>query len=363
MKNIVASLKNVRGLSYHIIGWLIFIAYEVIFVTLIRGAGSGENAIGGYLLPYLINICLFYFHSRMIITPAIGGDRRSYILFIILTIAELSVYVLIMLFISWAFHPKNGTYIAFLRNVQPVTALSNLWRGLYFLIFSTAYWFVYRYFANEEKLRQAETRALRQKEERNEVEIRLISTQNAFLRSQINPHLLFNTLNFIYSEIQEVSPKASEAILILSEMMRYSLSEAKVDGKVPIESEIEQIEHLININQFRFNNKLCLRLNKMVDGNGNNTIFPLLLVPFVENIFKYAELQDKENPASVFINVNNNNLSFETTNLKKRTVNFYTPGIGIENVKKRLIAFYPNNYTFNIRETETIFSVHLSVNL
>jgi two-component system, LytTR family, sensor kinase len=142
--------------------------------------------------------------------------------------------------------------------------------------------------------------------------------------------------------------------------MRYSLVENKADGKVGLEKEAEQIENLIRINQYRFDNKLCLALESKGKLEGNR-IAPLLLVPFVENLFKYADLLDTDQPARLCLSVENDVMEFSTFNKKRRTVAFSSPGIGIENVKTRLAAFYSGRYTLELEDRDPFFSVHLKI--
>jgi two-component system LytT family sensor kinase len=347
-----------RQVIYHVAAWVIFIAYEVSFVTLIRGVVSNVSAWGGYIVPYIINISFFYFHALVTMSAGFGKRPNRISLFILLVLLELCVYLFTMQINDWVFlhHPFS------LINPAKIKFIQQLWRGIYFLIFSTAYWLIQRSFINEQKLKQAETKALLQQQEKKEMELKLISAQNAFLQSQINPHLLFNTLNFIHSEVEPHSEKASEAIIILSDMMRYSISDTKTDGKVLLEKEIGQIENLIRINQFRFDNKLCINL--VTEGEfGHIRIIPLLLVPFVENVFKYAEITDGASPVQISIQLSDNKLHFQTFNKKRRKDNFRSPGIGIDNINKRLLSYYPDRFVLDIIDSEATFSVGLKIEL
>jgi LytS/YehU family sensor histidine kinase len=209
-------------------------------------------------------------------------------------------------------------------------------------------------------MKEIEQKALIEEKERQRLELELVSSQNAFLQAQINPHLLFNTLNFIHSEVQEVSETASQAIITLSDMMRYSLVENTMDGKVSLEKEIEQIENLIRINQYRFNNKLCLRLD--VEGEFETArIVPLVLVPFVENLFKYADLTDASNPANVRLSVKDGIMEFSTFNKKRKTISFSSPGIGINNIRTRLQSTYGDRFSLELDEHDSDFSVYLKI--
>ncbi|MGZ8551476.1 MAG: sensor histidine kinase [Chitinophagaceae bacterium] len=355
-------LTKRRQILYHCIGWAVFIVYEITLVKFVRGAsGIHDPVLTAYVIPYVINISFFYFHAFVVMPFCTDKKPGRLVLFGLLLLTELVVYLLLMGMKDLSFLNKETDFLSSLYSSE-VDFIRQLWRGIYFLIFSTAFWLIHRSFKKEQLLKEAETSALMRQQEKKELELRLISSQNAFLQSQISPHLLFNTLNFIHSEVQQVSDKASDAIITLSDMMRYSLSESKSDGKVELERELEQIENLIKINQTRFDKKLCIEF--VTEGDfSNSRIIPLLLVPFVENLFKYADLTDEKAPVRIGARIKANLLLFETFNKKRRTISFPSPGIGIQNVTTRLSSYYPDRFSLAIDEAQSTFSVSLEVEL
>lgn len=350
-----------RQVGYHVVAWTVFILYEVSFVQIIRWSHGTVPVWTGYILPYIINMALFYVHAFGNMKTCFDTGRKKMLLFVLLVGAELLVYLLCMGLKEYAALPHHTPPYLSLFASQ-IDFIQQLWRGIYFLIFSTAFWLIHSSFQKAQRLKEAETRALLQQQEKRELELRLMSTQNAFLRSQINPHLLFNTLNFIHNEVEQLSPKASDAIITLSDMMRYSMAETRVDGKVELSREVEQIKNLIVINQFRFEGRLFILLS--TEGNLQQAdIIPLLLIPFVENLFKYAELTDASDPVLIYIGVEQGRLRFKTHNKKRRTVSYRSPGIGIDNVKTRLQSYYADHYYLDIQSTKTHFSVNLNIEL
>jgi two-component system, LytTR family, sensor kinase len=355
MNNYKSSLR--QQIFYHVLAWMIFIAYEVSIVVLIESASGHYSPARMYIVPYLINIALFYLHA-WILSYCFSAEQRRILLFLLLVILEFSVYIFL---ISLLQNPSavKKRYLFFHFSSEAAFARA-IWRGIYFMLFSSAYWGVLRSFKRIRNMKEIEQKALIEEKERQRLELELVSSQNAFLQAQINPHLLFNTLNFIHSEVQEVSETASEAIITLSDMMRYSLVENTMDGKVSLEKEIEQIENLIKINQYRFNNKLCLRLD--VEGEFQTArIVPLVLVPFVENLFKYADLTDASNPASVRLTVKDGVMEFSTINKKRKTISFSSPGIGINNIKTRLQSTYGDRFSLELADHDSSFSVYLKI--
>jgi sensor histidine kinase YesM len=337
---------------------MVFIAYEVSIVFVVEGASGHHSPLRLFIVPYALNIILFYVHAGVALNYCFSNEKRKVLLFVLIAVFELSIYILFISLLQTGSGTKKRFLIFYFTN--DVFFARTVWRGIYFMIFSTAYWVINRSFKRIQKMKEIERKALMEEKERQRLELELVSSKNAFLQAQINPHLLFNTLNFIHSEVQEVSETASEAIITLSDMMRYSLVENKMDGKVALQKEVEQIENLIKINQYRFNNKLSLELNTKGEFDAIR-IVPLLLVPFVENVFKYADLTDAAHPATINLHVENEVMEFSTINQKRKTVSFSSPGIGINNVKTRLQSSYKDSFSLQLKDSESIFSVYLKI--
>jgi two-component system, LytTR family, sensor kinase len=342
----------------HLTGWAIFIAYEMTLVAIVENASGQHSPLWLFAASYAINIGLFYFHALFVLNYCFSGAHRKIVLLLLMIGLELSVYLfLTSLLQTGTARKKNFLVFTF---INEVVFARQIWRGVYFLIFSTAFWVIQRSFERVKRIKELEKRGLIEEKERQHLELKLVSAENAFLQAQINPHFLFNTLNFIHSEIQEVSDKASDAIITLSDMMRYSLIENKMDGKLELEKEIQQIENLIKINQYRFNNKLCFKFNTAGQFE-NCRVVPLILVPFAENVFKYADLTDDANPAIVNVHVWEGVMEFSTFNKKRKTVSFSSPGIGIKNVQTRLKSYYPERFFLEIKGDDGYFFVYLKI--
>lgn len=343
--------------SYHVLAWMIFIAYEVSIVFVVEHASGIYSPARLYIASYIMNIALFYLHA-WVLGYCFSTAHKNLFLFLLLLVAELSVYIFLVSLLQKTSGVKKRFLFFYFSN--EVAFARAVWRGIYFMIFSSAYWGISESFKRIRKMKEIEQKALIEEKERQRLELELISSKNAFLQAQINPHLLFNTLNFIHSEVQEVSETASEAIITLSDMMRYSLVENTMDGKVSLEKEIEQIQNLVKINQYRFSNKLCLQFD--VQGDFETVrIVPLVLVPFVENLFKYADLTDIGNPAKVQLYVKHGIMEFSTFNKKRKTISFSSPGIGINNIRTRLQSCYDDRFSLQLQDHDSSFSVHLKI--
>ena len=150
---------------------------------------------------------------------------------------------------------------------------------------------------------EAENRVLQLQEEKVMLQTQLLESEINFLRAQINPHFLFNCLNFFYSEMLDTQPKVADGIITLSEIMRYSLQDfSKTGGLANLQQELEHIQNVIKIHKMRFANNLFINLE--VDGNPENIqIAPMVLITLVENIFKHGDLHDAKKPASIICSI------------------------------------------------------------
>lgn len=229
-------------------------------------------------------------------------------------------------------------------------------------VFGAAIWMIKRSFEKEQRLKQAKKLVTALEKEKQELKLKLSLSQNDLYRAQVNPHLLFNVLNFIHSEIQDLSPKTSEAVIALSELMHYSLLETPKDGKIELKREVEQITHLINIHQCRFGHRLPIRFR--TEGVfENKNIIPMLLLPLVENLLKYADLANAEEPAIIHIQLNGDALCCSTFNKKKKMTPISSTGIGLANVNARLQFHYPDAHSLHIRDSTESYHLALFITL
>ncbi|HEU4555004.1 MAG TPA: histidine kinase [Chitinophaga sp.] len=350
-----------KTIPYHVLGWTLFILYELSAIPL-RHIPKDRGVYFDYVFPYMINILLFYFHAHVTLDSSFRPNRNAYALFFLLILTELALYLGLMILLDSLSRDTSMNIFTQLVKGNPTPLLLQLWRGIYFIGFSSAYWFALRSMASERKVLQLEKDKMQYQIDRNNLEKDYIEMQNAYLQSQVNPHLLFNTLNFVYNNVQQASQEASEAIILLSELMNFSLREPEADGKVDLEKEVEQIKNIIKINQIRFNNRLYID----VEFNGDFSearIIPMGLLPFIENVFKHANLTDKDYPGKITVNYNCESVELVTLNKKKNRSKAVSHGIGLANIRKRLDNIYKNNYTLTINNGEQDFYVHLIIKL
>jgi hypothetical protein len=203
---------------------------------------------------------------------------------------------------------------------------------------------------------------LKVEQTKEEIEKEMLRTELSFLKTQINPHFFFNTLNNIYSLAITGSDKTASAILKLSAIMRYILTETKYDW-VPIQSEIDFLNDYIELQKVRLTDNVALNVN--INGTiTNQKVAPLLFIPFVENAFKYGVSTVENSFIHINLNIKENSIVFSVENsIAANAGNTLTEttGIGIKNVERRLALLYPDMHKLTIEKEKNTFRVTLTL--
>lgn len=207
--------------------------------------------------------------------------------------------------------------------------------------------------------------ANRKEKEAIQSEKEKLETELKFLKSQVNPHFLFNSLNNIYSLSVMESPQTPESIMQLSEILRYMVYDADAD-QVPLKNEILYIENYVSLKKLKDSRGMDIRLS--LDNTGQDLmIAPLLFIPFVENAFKHSMIEDL---TSGYINIDlkrqGRSIDFRVENSvpEKAFTKDRVGGVGLENTVKRLALLYPGDqHQLTIKKEDHLFSVHLRLQL
>lgn len=191
-----------------------------------------------------------------------------------------------------------------------------------------------------------------------QTQLRLKEQELKFLKMQIHPHFLFNTLNTLYGFALRKSEKAPEMILKLSNLLDYILYQVD-KPKVLLQDEINHIEDYISLEKLRFQESLQVIFDEKVMDH-QFEIAPMLLLPFVENAFKHGNQIDGVLKVTIYVSVDENELNFtiENSAIKKE---HSKNGIGLENSKKRLEMLYENQYFLEILQEEKLFKINLKI--
>lgn len=341
----------------HAICWVIYIAYEISFVRFSVGRSA---PVLHYVCYYALNISLFYFNAYVLLAAALR-NKLPYLAIVGLMLAELLVYLLLKYLLDGLLAAPGAAVPRYLEYMR-LLVVPNLYRGISFLGSSTLYWSVRGVIRFQRQVYETERERLVALKEKAELERNLAESVNAYLQQQINPHFLFNTLTFIHNTYYKYSPEASQCVLLLSDIMRFSLEEVGENGKTGLDKEIEQVNNFIELNQLRFHHALNLDVQIAGDFEGREVI-PLILLTLTENIFKHGYLKDKAAPARLYVNLDQNDtLHFHSWNLKKHEPgNKRLRAIGIRNVIKRLEYSYRDNYTLDINDEADSYEIRLKI--
>ena len=333
----------------HIVIWLGLYTLAVFFFRMI---GPFTQTDGTLLLPVtvgtVINILIFYTVSLYLIPRfALTGRIRAFLIWVAVvvigfTLIETLIDFFFLVFIfSSEDEPFTGQFIT---------------NGLIHLIFASialGYGFTRNWLINEKKKRRL------QKEK--------LSAELNFLKTQLNPHFLFNVLNMAYSSAsQSGDDRTADIIEKLSGLMRYMIYESNVE-KVEVEREIQYIRNYINLQKMRLSADIPVTINFTVDGNpAGMRIAPLILISFIENAFKYGIKLEKKTSIEISLKFQNRSMEFITFNRifkNSNSMNEKTSGIGIANTRKRLDILYHDKHVLEIDNNGREFRVKLVLDL
>lgn len=341
----------------HVLLWLLFILYESVVIGLITGVFGNLST---YISHYALILLLFYSHANYSLPWVFKNNRRAVWKLPIIVGIEIVVFILISYCID---ELLIATHLLKLQHYKLTyqNSLQSLYRGIYFMGFSTGYYFILRYNRERRKTNELEKQRLNDIIYRQKSEQELTKAQNAFLKAQINPHFLFNTLDFIYHNIVSLSPTAADTVITLAEMMRYAIDSDKMGDVIPLGDEIDQVENLLYLNQIRKNHELRF-LFQYEEKVREINLIPLVLLTMVENIFKHGNLTEQGHNAVVRIYLKDGALFIETDNLidnKKKDAGNHK---GLSNIQQRLKYAYGDDIIFDYHADEANhFKVQLGI--
>jgi len=198
--------------------------------------------------------------------------------------------------------------------------------------------------------------------QKSELQAKTTSSELALLRSQINPHFLFNTLNNLYSLVYKKSDEAPSVVMKLSEIMRYMLYDASSE-KVLLDKEIGYLKSFIHLNELRLKEDNFTEF--IIQGDvSDKMIPPMLLIPFVENAFKHGLKKFRIPGIMIHMELSVNRLDFDIRNYFSESGKISdrsTGGVGLENVKRRLEIIYPAQHNLTFEITNEVYHVHLKI--
>ena len=220
--------------------------------------------------------------------------------------------------------------------------------NLQLFVFTTAVKFIKHWYQNDKQIKELKNNNLQ--------------SELSLLKSQINPHFLFNTLNSIYYLIGKKPAKGQEAVLKLSELLSHQLYDNKRD-KIELQKEVENLKNYISLEEIRYQDSVVLEATYSPSINGE-MIAPMLLLPLVENAFKHGHTTAGKCYISLAIGVENGELHFHCKNsIHKKPNETSQKGIGLHSVKRRLTLLYPGKHFFHVATSDEFYSVDLKLKL
>src|SRR5579875_760125 len=200
---------------------------------------------------------------------------------------------------------------------------------------------------------------IKNQDEKRALENAQLHAEVHLLKSQINPHFLFNTLNSIYTQAYQKSPHTQQSILKLSEILRYMIYDTTSES-IALEKDIHYLASYIDLQRLRLPKKVAIHYK--VEGSLSGLyIAPLLLITFVENAFKHGISYAQPSAINIAITVVDKTLTLVVSNPLITNNTFAANGIGLKNAKRRLELLYPHQYTLAITEEHNLYTVHLKI--
>lgn len=343
-------MKVNRDVKIHATAWVLYIIANEI-LSPFRGETSWSAHLVDLIFSFLSYIGAFYVMALYLL-PKLYQNRRYFTFSVGLIVAYLSftaynytVFTLYMSYIDQAAFSESFTHSDFM-----------FWSGRWFFFYSllgTGYWFHIKSTKQQKKQNELEKKILTHEKDK-------LKSELLALRTQINPHFLYNTLNFMYDKAQNVSDELSKSIILLSDIMRYALK-ADVNDRVELKEEMNYLSRYIELQKLRFDDQIFVNVQMPSEhALCGKKIVPFVLVSLVENAFKHGIIDNAASPVCVRLDVNSEKIFFSVKNQKYLRDKSSTK-LGNKNTKRRLDLVYADNYSLDLEETSNHFICKLTI--
>ena len=345
----LAKLINSKFISIHLLFWIGVWFFYVYFFSYNSTDSNFVTWFSAFLIP--VTMITTYFVVYYLIPTYLL--TKKYFLFSLYTVYTviLSTWLILMTIFASLLFLSN-------LNVDKMPPMSRNYIFVLILVYLVVLLVSFVNLLSHNFETESKNKALQNKILETQLQIKDQELQ--YLKKQIHPHFLFNTLNTIYGFALKQSKNTPDIILRLSNLLDYILYQVN-KPKVSLKEEILHLQEYIALERIRFQDTLKISFSsaKFVE---EKQIPPMLLIPFVENAFKHGNLIDGFLQVNILIEVDNNSLRFLIKNTVKQDQDHNTePGIGLENIKKRLDLIYPNNYDLQINLVEDWYIVELYI--
>lgn len=341
----------------HILLWITYILYESSVLLIVDGARINLVEVG---LNFCSYAAIFYLNSLWLLPAFL--KQQKYFLLVVNLLLLIALLIPIRYFVYLYALPFLGADVLHPFDNHRLFLGQTVWRGGYFAMLSFGY-----FFANSTIRIEREKRIVAEVKRRREIRLRKLEKELAdvkieTLRNQINPHFLYNTLNFFYAQMYPRCETTARGVLLLADIMRYGLEEDEANGKVMLTKEIQHLKNYLDLQQLRFNHQLQVHVEEQ-GSLAYRMILPMLLITIVENCFKHGDLLDPQHPLVIRIEVQGDELRFSTRNKKKEGAKETSTGIGQANIRRRLDLKCKNRYSLEIIEEQNLYTCQLILKL
>jgi two-component system LytT family sensor kinase len=327
---------------HHVIIWML--VFGTWFMFRYDGYALPATAFKVTLIKVIDLAALVYFTNYFLIPKLLY--KKHYFLFAIILISLIVTSSLLKMNIIGRM-TNNPALLNFSGNLK-VRVYDNIIPHFFLVLAGAAFKLMFDYTKMQTKMADLA-------KEKAEAEL-------SFLKSQINPHFLFNSINAVYFLIDKENKEAREALHRFSDMLRYQLYEAGGD-KIPIEKEVDFLSDYVSLQKLRKDEQYRVEFSATPDVKGFS-IEPLLLISFVENAFKHISHNNHDNYVKVELSKTNGSMNLFVENTKEDTLtNDKVGGIGLQNVKRRLELLYPGKYDLRIQDNPELYTVNLKLHV
>ncbi len=356
--------KKLVPIIAHVTAWICFFTLPyLVFFPRLRDFSMSNHQLASVICINIF-LVLFYYLNTLILIPRFLA-KEKWMWYALAIIASLLFFLYIPKQIALqiaepeGFNALNREFIrnpaykgkphfsVMMRGNRPIIDPYNTVLFLLLFTVGTCISVIQRWLKTEQTVKETENEKL--------------NTELSFLKSQVNPHFFFNTLNNIYSLAVVRSEKTAPAVMKLSSIMRYILTETERDY-VPLRNEVDFIHNFIDLQKVRLTDKVSLEF--IAEGDIDNLLVaPLLFISFVENAFKYGVSTKESSSISISIKTQGTTILFTSKNYIVGSENnlMENTGIGINNVKRRLVLMYPTKHILKTTIADNYYFVELEI--
>lgn len=324
----------------HIIVWIVYTTHTVFLYEPEQIAKYGWGFIVVKQITFYTGMIIIFYINYAFLIPRFFPSRQF---------AKYTLGLLVSYVIAYAVELVHGYMLAMITgdmdfvNSRIIPSYSFLFFSVFFTVVSFAVRSAEQWFENQK------------------IQDELHRAHIDILTLQISPHFLFNTLNNIYLLVLRKNENAATSVLMLADLLRYTLYQ-DMRKKVPLQKELQHIENFVALQKLRLVSPEMIAYT--VEGNSKTSeVYPLLLLPFVENVFKHGDFHSPNARACIGVHYTDTSVLLTTENMVQHALKDTARGIGIANVRTRLEHFYPNAHTLDVQQTDNKYVVQLRITL